>query len=532
VTRHVAYVLILIPASIAVAIAQVPAGDRAALSLAIRQGNLDRVKAIALASPGLIGSADDSGFTPLHVAATAGRVDIIEFLLQSGADIEARTSGGQTPLFQTVPLGSGAAFEFLLRKGAKLDARDNEGKSILQFALTWQRPGMVDLILARGFVIDVQGSAGQDMLDQAANAGLPTVVTTLLSLKVPVDVGLRNGTTLLHSAARGGLVEFAARLLKAGAGVDVRDQHSLTPLQLAAFYGRDEMVKLLMAHGAKPLPRDPAARFPDLSGPYLGQKEPGPEPRIFAPGIVSTEEHETNVTFTPDGREICLSRINTDQTRRSLLITRVEGERWTAPQPAPFAIGGAEFEGAYSVDGRRLFFSSDRPLQPGGPSRQDMDLWVVERAGHGWGEPRNLGSAVNGPSNEYMPSVDREGNVYFERYGLNIARWRDGAYLPSEKIAPGITNVTNLGHPFVARDGSYLIYDARSPGSAKGLLYISYRLKDDTWSEGIRVFPGQEAREYESCPTVSPDGRFLFFGRDHDIYWASAAFIEQRRPRD
>jgi ankyrin repeat protein len=512
-------------------VAQVPADDRADLSLAIRQGNLDRVKVIVQRAPALAGSADDSGFTPLHIAATAGRVDIIEFLLRSGADIEARTLGGQTPLFQTVPLGSGAAFEFLLRRGARLDARDNAGESILQFALTWQRPAMAELILARGFVIDVRGAAGQDMLEQAANAGLVTVVDTLLARNVPVNVGLRHGTTLLHSAARGGLVEFAARLLRSGADINTRDEHDLTPLQLAAFYRRDAMVTWLREHGAEPA-RETAARFAELSGPYLGQPEPGPEPRLFAPGIVSTEEHETNVTFTPDGREICFSRINADQTRRWLLITRLDGDRWTVPQPVPFAAGGAEFEGAYSVDGRRLIFSSDRPLAPGGSPKRDMDLWVVERAGSGWGEPRNLGPAVNGPSNEYMPSVDREGNLFFERHGLNMARWRDGSYLPAEKIVPGITNVTNLGHPFVARDGSYLIYDARNPGSAKGLLFISYRLKDGAWSQGIRVFPGHEGREYESCPTVSPDGRFLFYGRDHDIYWASAAFIEARRPRD
>jgi len=460
-----------------------------------------------------------------------------------------------------VPLASAEAFDCLLRKGARLGARDNSGKSILQFALSWQRPAMADLILARGFAIEAEGPAAQEMLEEAANAGLATVVDTLLSRNVPVRAAPRNGTTLLHSAARGGLVAFAERLLKAGARVDDRDRHGLTPLHVAAFYGRDDVVGLLLAHGAELSgrandgksalhlaeyagrastvallarngARDAPVSFPELSGPYLGQPEPGPEPRLFAPGIVSSEEHETNVTFTPDGRELCLSRINADQTRRWLLVMRVERDRWLAPQPLPFGAGGADFEGAYSVDGRRLFFSSDRPLQEGGPRKRDMDLWVVGRLADGWGQPRNLGPSVNGQSSEYMPSVDREGNLYFERHGLNVARWRNGDYLPAEKIGPGITNVLNLGHPFVAPDGSYLLYDARRPGSGKSLLFISYRLKDGSWSQGTRVFEQDDAREYESCPTVSPDGKVLFFGRDHDIYWASAAFIEQRRPRD
>ena len=253
-------------------------------------------------------------------------------------------------------------------------------------------------------------------------------------------------------------------LLANGADVSGRANDGRSALHLAEYAGRASTVALLASQGA----RETLVSFPELSGPYLGQPEPGPEPRLFAPGIVSSEEHETNLTFTPDGRELCLSRINAEQTRRWLLVMRVERDRWLAPQPLPFGAGGADFEGAYSVDGRRLFFSSDRPLQEGGPRKRDMDLWVVERLAGGWGEPRNLGPAINGQSSEYMPSVDREGNLYFERHGLNVARWRNGDYLPAEKIGPGITNVLNLGHPFVAPDGSYLaVRRARARGRAR-----------------------------------------------------------------
>ena len=46
------------------------------------------------------------------------------------------------------------------------------------------------------------------------------------------------------------------------------------------------------------------SEFPVLKGPYLGQKQPGMTPEIFAPGIVSTEKfREFSGTFTPDGKE-------------------------------------------------------------------------------------------------------------------------------------------------------------------------------------------------------------------------------------
>jgi hypothetical protein len=132
-----------------------------------------------------------------------------------------------------------------------------------------------------------------------------------------------------------------------------------------------------------------------------------------------------------------------------------------------------------------------------------------------------------------MPTVDREGNLYFERYGLNVARPRDGDYSPAMPV-PGITNVVNMGHPFVAPDGHYLIFDAQWPATRAtglaGVLFVSFRQEDGTWSPAVRLFDQADTREYESCPTVSPDGKWLFFGRDHDIYWVSAAVVTTRTP--
>jgi ankyrin repeat protein/poly(3-hydroxybutyrate) depolymerase len=538
-----------------------PLDDRADLSLAIRQGNLAAVRSIVERNPGLVKSADDSGFTPLHIAATAGHVDIIEYLLDRGADLEARTAGGQTPLFQTVPLGSEQAFERLLEKGANLNARDDLGRTILQFALTWRRPSMVDVILQHGFNPDTSGVAAQQMLDEAANSGVESLVSTLIARGVTVEPGMRDGTSLLHSAARGGLPGLADRLLKRGALANARDQHGLTPLHLAAFHGRDAVVPVLLAAGADIEARAPDGRtardlasllgrtgtvgllaargakaepvvFPWLTGPYLGQSKPGLVPRLFAPGIVSAEEHETNIAFTPDGLELCVSGISADQTRRWIRFMRLENGRWTAPAPAPFASGGADFEASYAGGGRQLFFSSNRPLKKGDPPKRDMDVWVVGRADGAWGEPTNLGPAVNGESNEYMPSADREGNLYFERYGLNVARWQNGAYLPATRV--DIAGAVNPGHPFVAPDGSYLLFDARPPGAGSagqyGVLFVAFRLKDGTWSRAVRLFEATGARVYESCPNVSPDGQYLFFGRDDDIYWVSARVIDARRP--
>lgn len=529
--------------------------DRSALSLAIRQGERDTVAAILDRRPALATSSDAAGFTPLHIAATAGRVDMAELLLSRGAGLEARTPDGRTPLFQAIPLGSGEAFAYLLSRGANLHARDNAQGTILEFALTWRRPAMVELILRAGFRLDEVSRGEAALLDDAANTGVAALVDALAARRSAFDLSVREGTTLLHSAARGGLDDLTARLLAQRPDLDVRDLHGMTPLHVAAFHGHTAVVRRLLAAGAQPLVAGfdgrtafalavatghadtaaaldasradaPTAVFPRLSANYLDAPEPDDRARLFSPGIVSTEWHETNVSFAPDGRELCFTRIDTDQRRRRVFFMRRTADGWAAPSEAPFSGDGIDFECAYAPDGRRLFYVSDRDRVSTTARQRDTDIWASEREGASWSAPRNLGQAINSDSNEYMPSADRAGNLYFERYGLNTARASDGNFQPATPLH--IENVTNAGHPFVDPDGQYLLFDGRLPDSSKSVLFVSFRTADGAWSPARRVFT-TEPREYESCPSVSPDGRFLFFGRDHDIYWVSTGVIAAAR---
>lgn len=61
-----------------------------------------------------------------------------------------------------------------------------------------------------------------------------------------------------------------------------------------------------------------------------------------------------------------------------------------------------------SVDGNRLFFTSDKGGGEGG-----TDLYVSVRNGDKWGVPKNLGDVINTPGNEGFPFSDEKGNLYF-----------------------------------------------------------------------------------------------------------------------
>ena len=72
---------------------------------AAKAGDLDKVQALIKADPDAVNLRDGSGRTPLHWAARNDRLGVAEFLLNSGADVQAVDNLGYTALYYSVWLG-------------------------------------------------------------------------------------------------------------------------------------------------------------------------------------------------------------------------------------------------------------------------------------------------------------------------------------------------------------------------------------------------------------------------------------------
>jgi hypothetical protein len=101
--------------------------------------------------------------------------------------------------------------------------------------------------------------------------------------------------------------------------------------------------------------------FPKLMGPYLGQKMPGIEPEIFAPGIISTNDFiEGECTWSPDLNELYFSRSDTMESEWSanfsIWYTKELNGIWTEPMVAPFSGVYRDFGPFMSRDGRYIIF--------------------------------------------------------------------------------------------------------------------------------------------------------------------------------
>ena len=268
------------------------------------------------------------------------------------------------------------------------------------------------------------------------------------------------------------------------------------------------------------------AGFPTLSGPYLGQQRPGPTPEIFAPGILSLGFHEHNIAISSDGEEIFFVAASSDFSRYLIMTTRLKNGAWTMPEVAPFSGGRNDGAPAFSPDGKRLYFSSRRPRSAGEAAADDFDIWYVERKGDSWTDPANLGGPVNTEKNEVNPSVMSNGTIYFQRidklgglgWDLYVSPWNNGAYGVPEKLPVPVNTEANEAGPFIAADGSYLLFQSNRPGGYGVMdLYITYRTKSGGWSEPVNLGEKINSPFSDWGPVVSPDGKYLFFGSFRNV---------------
>lgn len=305
---------------------------------------------------------------------------------------------------------------------------------------------------------------------------------------------------------------------------------------------------------------------PILKGEYLGQEPPGMEGELFAPGIMSTGLPELNAVFFPGGKEVIYS-VGVGQMRWALLMIKEVNGIWKKPEIAPFSGEYGGVDPFVSFDGNRVYFSSNRPRLGEEESREDYDIWYVDRTETGWSEPVNMGAPVNTDAHEFYPSFTKDGTMYVQsrREGgigqsdIYKLEPENGQYVKAECLPEPINSPGFEGDAFIAPDESYLIVSTFRPENNIGRsadLYISFHMEDGSWSELINMGEKVNSTGGENCQILSPCGKYLFYTsrryKDRttaplmsygdilkawtepqngmgDIYWVDARIIEDLR---
>lgn len=293
--------------------------------------------------------------------------------------------------------------------------------------------------------------------------------------------------------------------------------------------------------------------FPIINGPYLEQEPPGIVPKLFAKGIISSNNQEhSSLCISQDETEIWWSLWELPyakgQVQKIYSINKINGQ-WTKPKLAPFSGEYKDGGPCLSYDGNRLYFYSRRPIFPD-TLENDNDIWYVERNESGWGGPINAGSVINTDFVEANPVLVKNNNLYFTSNRNNgnpdiyLSNYENGRYQKPENIG-AIINTPDAREMFftVSPDESFIIFlrDSRSFSESGELiagdrnLMISFKNELGNWEEAKNmgdVFNKEKAR----FPSLSPDGKYLFFtryteGNDEDFYWVDTKIIKDLKPQ-
>ncbi|XP_030838803.1 transient receptor potential cation channel subfamily A member 1-like isoform X3 [Strongylocentrotus purpuratus] len=218
--------------------------------------------------------------TPLHKAAMFDHIDVVKYLLEQGADMDAEDIENRTPLLLAASKRAWRSARHLLSKGANLFVTDAESRNVLHIAIIHGGNIKELKVFANtqdtfASLLNERDSHGCTPMHYATQRGNIVCVESLIDLGATVNLKNKAKQSPLHFAARYGRLNSIKRLLDSKIGPNIindTDGEGMTALHIAALFGHQKVVQLLLLRGAL-LHKDYKGRTPFHLAAMGGYKE-------------------------------------------------------------------------------------------------------------------------------------------------------------------------------------------------------------------------------------------------------------------
>ncbi len=149
---------------------------------AATQGDLAQVKAWALKDIQLVNLKDENGRTPLHWASRGIHLDILEYLVENGADVNARDNDAVAPLHSLSYRGNARAMEILIKGGADIEVKEANGMTPLMYAAYGGQNAAAAMLFKYGAKVETKDATGLTVADIAEDQGHEKLAQYLLTM--------------------------------------------------------------------------------------------------------------------------------------------------------------------------------------------------------------------------------------------------------------------------------------------------------------------------------------------------------------
>lgn len=237
--------------------------------------------------------------------------------------------------------------------------------------------------------------------------------------------------------------------------------------------------------------------------------------------VINTAGAEDSPFVTPDGQALYFFftpdlRVPPEKQLldgvSGIWLTRRAGDGWTEPERVPLA-GSADvhLDGCPFVLDDQMVFCSARP-----GNRREVDLYTATWQDGAWAEPQNWSDPINGAYDVGEMHITADGgSLYFASprpggFGgqdLWVSHKVDGRWGEPVNLGPAINTPGDENRPFVSLGGGELWFDAASHhGRAGPAIFRAIRQADGSWGE-----PEEIVSSFAGEPVLTADGRSLYF---------------------
>ena len=220
-------------------------GGETCLSSATYTGHTETVRYLVGLFQVEVNHRDDESFTALHSASE--HTDVVQVLIDAGADIEAMNFEDRSPLQWACITGVLDVVKVLVRAGAGVCVTDSRGSACLAHAAYKGRTEIVRYLLCLPEVdVNRRNDYHDTALQEAVDMKRTEVVQVLIDAGADVDTQNNEGRSPLHVSCKSGELDIVKMLVRAGAGVRATDNQGCTCLMLAAWQGHTDIVRYLV----------------------------------------------------------------------------------------------------------------------------------------------------------------------------------------------------------------------------------------------------------------------------------------------
>jgi hypothetical protein len=418
-----------------------------------------------------------------------------------------------------------------------IDIKDDRNRSLLHWAVACKQKEVFDYLIEKGIKINAVDNQKKTPLHIAVQFNNVEYFDYLTELQTNNDWKSLFGASLIELAILNGNKELTEKLIASGIDINITNNRGSTPLEIAQRIGVKEITDFLILQGAD----ESLVRKLKMKGKYMGMERPETTPKMFAPNFISTEEQEFGSVFNKKGTEFYFG-VDVGK-RNEIRYSKMHKGRWTEPKTIISSERYSYNDPFLSNDENRLYFISNSALDGKGEIK-DVDIWYVNRVNDGWSEPINAGLNINTTEDEYYISFTDNGTMYFASNGqtrkdtsrtdhdIYYSKVIDNEFQKPVLLDSAVNTTSYEADVFVAPDESYIIFcSTRDGGFGRGDLYIGFKNSNGNWTSAVNMGKEINTDNYEYCPIVTKDGKFLLYTSNQDIYWVSTRIIKDLREK-